>query len=195
MEAAQILAFLHRLEALKCNTRHSWTSSGRQESVAEHTCRLAIMALLLRDAFPQADMDRVLRMCLLHDWGEAVTGDIPAFEKSDRDEETEENAVLSLLAGLSSGLQEEYTALFREIWAQETAEARIFRALDQLEAVIQHNEADLSTWLPLERELNLTYGQAECAGFPSTAQLRALCIRETEQKLANSSTQTRMQKI
>ena len=192
MEAAQILAFLHRLEALKCNTRHSWTSSGRQESVAEHTCRLAIMALLLRNAFPQADMDRVLRMCLLHDWGEAVTGDIPAFEKSDRDEETEENAVLSLLARLSPGLQEEYTNLFREIRAQETAEARIFRALDQLEAVIQHNEADLSTWLPLERELNLTYGQAECAGFPPTAQLRALCIRETEQKLANGSTQIRV---
>ena len=43
------LDFLHILERLKCNTRHSWTSTGRHETVAAHTWRLAVMALLLRD--------------------------------------------------------------------------------------------------------------------------------------------------
>ena len=50
MEPKEFLAFLARLEKLKCNTRHSWTSSGRHESVAEHSWRLAMLAMLLRDA-------------------------------------------------------------------------------------------------------------------------------------------------
>ena len=78
------LDFLHILERLKCNTRHSWTSTGRHETVAAHTWRLAVMALLLRDELPGVDMDKVLRMCLIHDFGEAVTGDIPSFEKTKR---------------------------------------------------------------------------------------------------------------
>lgn len=81
MEPKEFLAFLARLEKLKCNTRHSWTSSGRHESVAEHSWRLAMLALLLRDALPEVDMDKVLRMCLIHDVGEAVTGDIPSSRR------------------------------------------------------------------------------------------------------------------
>ena len=57
MEPKEFLAFLARLEKLKCNTRHSWTSSGRHESVAEHSWRLAMLAMLLRDALPEVDMD------------------------------------------------------------------------------------------------------------------------------------------
>ena len=47
MEPKEFLAFLARLEKLKCNTRHSWTSSGRHESVAEHSWRLAMLAMLV----------------------------------------------------------------------------------------------------------------------------------------------------
>ena len=43
----------------------------------------------------------------------------------------------------------------------KTAEARLFKALDKLEAVIQHNESDISTWLPNEYELQLNYGNEE----------------------------------
>lgn len=94
------LDFLHILERLKCNTRHSWTSTGRHETVAAHTWRLAVMALLLRDELPGVDMDKVLRMCLIHDFGEAVTGDIPSFEKTGADEAAETEAVAGMLAPL-----------------------------------------------------------------------------------------------
>ena len=60
MEPKEFLAFLARLEKLKCNTRHSWTSSGRHESVAEHSWRLAMLAMLLRERFPE------LRLSLIH---------------------------------------------------------------------------------------------------------------------------------
>ena len=133
MEPKEFLAFLARLEKLKCNTRHSWTSSGRHESVAEHSWRLAMLAMLLRDALPEVDMDKVLRMCLIHDVGEAVTGDIPSFQKTDSNEETERQAIAELLSPLPDGLRWELTALFAEMDALATPEARVYKALDKLE--------------------------------------------------------------
>ena len=171
MEPKEFLAFLARLEKLKCNTRHSWTSSGRHESVAEHSWRLAMLALLLRDALPEVDMDKVLRMCLIHDVGEAVTGDIPSFQKTDANEETERQAIAELL-------------LFAEMDALATPEARVYKALDKLEVVVQHNEAPLDTWLPLEYELNQTYGIPETAPFPPLAALREQARLDTLAKLA-----------
>lgn len=181
MEPKELMNFLHAIEKMKCNTRHCWTSTGRHESVSEHSYRLALMAFLLRDSLPGADMDRVLRMCLVHDWGEAVTGDIPSFEKTAADEATEDEAVSALTARLP-GQREELDALFAELTALETPEARIYKALDKLEAVISHNESPLSTWLEQERELNLSYGEEECAPFPFLAELRLLARLETEEK-------------
>lgn len=80
MDVRQLLNALHVAERLKDTTRHCDTSGGRRESVAEHSWRLALMAYLMRDEFPEADMDKVVQMCLIHDLGEAFTGDIPSFE-------------------------------------------------------------------------------------------------------------------
>lgn len=184
MEPKEFLAFLGKLEKLKCNTRHSWTSTGRHESVAEHSWRLAVMALLLRDELPGVDMDKVLRMCLLHDIGEAVTGDIPSFIKTEDNEETERRAIAELLAPLPDGLHGELTALFAEMDALATPEAKVYKALDKLEVVVQHNEAPLDTWLPLEYELNQTHGVDEAAPFPPLAALREQARRDTVEKLA-----------
>lgn len=82
MEPEKLLEALHTAEKLKDTTRHCYTSKGRHESVAEHSWRIALMAFWLRDEFPQADMDKVIRMCLIHDLGECFTGDIPAFDKT-----------------------------------------------------------------------------------------------------------------
>ena len=95
MRPSELLAALHTAEKLKDTTRHCYTSGGRHESVAEHSWRTALMAFFLRDEFPEADMDKVTRMCLIHDLGECFTGDIPAFEKTAQDESTEE-ALLSV---------------------------------------------------------------------------------------------------
>ena len=77
MQPRKLIEFLNIIEKLKCATRHSWTSSGRQESVAEHCWRTAVMALLVADEFPEVNIDKVVKMCLIHDFGEAITGDIP----------------------------------------------------------------------------------------------------------------------
>ena len=187
MEPKELLDFLHTAERLKCNTRHSYTSSGRHEAVAEHSWRAALMAFLMKDQIPGVDMDRVLKMCLIHDLGEAITGDIPTFEKTADHERTEARAVDSLTAALPRPLSEEFSALFAEMAARETPEAQVFKALDRMEAVLQHNEAPLDTWIPLEYELNRTYGVEDAAPFPFLKALREQLIADTDEKLSGSA--------
>ena len=94
------------------------------------------MAMLLRREFPDADMDKVIRMCLIHDLGECFTGDIPAFDKTDADRRTEDRLLHEWVASLTDGISENMSALYAEMEAQETVEAKIYKALDKLEAVI-----------------------------------------------------------
>lgn len=180
METRKFIDFLGIIEKLKCNTRHSWTSSGRQESVAEHSHRCAVMAMLCADEFPELDMNKVIKMCLIHDFGEAITGDIPSFLKTDDHEKTESEAIDSLCdlipeAGLSP--------LFEEMREMKTPEAKLYKAIDNLEAVISHNEADLSTWTELEYDLNLTYGEKNCEFSEWTKALRAEIKKDSIEKI------------
>ena len=187
MEPAKLIEMLRTAERLKDTTRHCDTSGGRHESVAEHSWRLALMALLLRDEFPEADMDRVLRMCLIHDLGEAFTGDIPAFEKSEGDGQREEALLEAWIGGFPAPQGPELLALLREMDALETPEARIYKALDNLEAVIQHDEADIATWLPLEYELQLTYGAERVKAAPYLQRLKAEIDERTRRKIEEAA--------
>ena len=183
MKPDKFLQILSVAERLKCNTRHSWTSSGRHESVAEHSWRLSLMAMLIAPEFPEADMDRVIRMCLIHDLGEAFTGDIPAFDKTEQDERAEDAALNAWIQTLPGKTREEFAVLLAEMNALETVEAKIYKALDKMEAVIQHNEADLSTWLPLEYELQLTYGMENVQFSPWFRQLKQEIDQWTGRKI------------
>lgn len=158
MEMRRLIETLELAEALKNNTRHSWTSKGRHESVAEHSWRLCLFAYFIKDEFPEADMDKVIRMCMFHDMGEAFTGDIPSFQKTEEDEERETNLVYEWVDSLPAPFDAELRALYEEMDALETLESRIYKALDKMEVLMQHKQADLTTWLPLEYELNLEYG-------------------------------------
>ncbi|MDY4442906.1 MAG: HD domain-containing protein [Butyricicoccus sp.] len=184
MKPAKLLNILSVAEKLKCHTRHCSTSSGRPESVAEHSWRTALMAMLTASAFPEADMDKVIRMCLIHDLGEAFTGDIPSFDKTEADSKTEELALRQWVQTFPSPEREEWLALYEEMEAQQTQEARIYKALDKLEAVIQHDESDISTWLPLEYDLQLEYGRENVQFSPYLQQLKMEIDDVTRKKIA-----------
>ena len=184
MRPSELLAALHTAEKLKDTTRHCYTSGGRHESVAEHSWRIALMALFMQDEFPELDINKVIRMCLIHDLGECFTGDIPAFDKTAQDESTEEALLYQWVASLPSPCREEMRALYDEMAALETQEAQIYKALDKLEAVIQHNESDIATWLPREYELNLTYADENVAFSDYLKRLREEIRRETRDKIA-----------
>ena len=183
MEARSLIDALSVAERLKDATRHCYTSGGRHESVAEHSWRLALMAYWVSDEFPELDTAKVIKMCLIHDLGEAFTGDIPTFEKSDSDEKHEEQLLLQWTASLPEPFCTEMTALFQEMAARQTPEAKLYKALDNLEAVIQHNESDISTWLPLEYTLNMTYGDDKVAFSEYRKGLRAEIRADTQKKI------------
>lgn len=183
MDEEKVLQFLSLAEKLKCQTRHSWTTNGRQESVAEHVYRLMVFVWLLKDEFPDCDMNRVMELALFHDMGEALTGDIPAFEKGREDEKIEEEAQQRIADMLPEPYRERLADIFREVEKKETKESRLLAALDKLEALIQHNEADLSTWLPLEYDLQLTYGQEQTKSIPYMKKLRKRVYEDSVKKM------------
>ena len=184
MTPREFLDALHVAERLKDATRHSYTSGGRHESVAEHSWRIALMAMLLRREFPELDIDRVTDMCLIHDLGECFTGDIPTFRKTDANRRTEDELLRDWVDSLDGKLAARMNALYDEMDAQQTPEAKLYKALDKLEAVIQHNESPISTWEAHEYELNKTYAFDTVAFSPWLTALRGEILRDTLDKIA-----------
>lgn len=186
MNIKKFLEIMSVAEKLKNNTRHSWTSSNRHESVAEHSWRLSLMAYLVKDEFPDVDINKVILMCICHDLGEAITGDIPAFNKTKSDEFIEDREVKQLLGDLPEPYKKELIMLFLEMHEQKTVESKIYKALDKMETLIQHNEADISTWLPLEHELNLIYGEKEVEFSKYMKELKQKINEDTVNKIKDS---------
>lgn len=183
MEVREYLNILHIAERLKDTPRHCTTSRGRTESVAEHSWRISLMALLLRNEFPDVDIDKVVDMCLIHDLGECFTGDIPTFLKTDSQRETEDSLLREWVGSMPKELSEYLSALYDEMEAQKTVESKIYKALDKLEALIQHNESPLDTWSANEFELNKTYAFDTVAFSEWLTELRKAILEDTMNKI------------
>jgi putative hydrolases of HD superfamily len=175
-----VLAFLRTAERLKDTLRSSHTSTGRPESVAEHTWRLCLMAVILRHQFPDVDFSKLVRMCLIHDLGEAIGGDIPAVEqdvaapKSDG----ERRDLQTVLAPLPERTSSELLALWDEYEAAVSPEARLAKAFDKLETILQHNQGLNPPGF--DYAFNLAYGRPYTTGHPVIEAIRAVLDLETE---------------
>ncbi|MBR2548967.1 MAG: HD domain-containing protein [Clostridiales bacterium] len=183
MNVREYLEILHVAERLKDTPRHCTTTNGRTESVAEHSWRISLMASLLRHEFPDLDTDKVVNMCLIHDLGECFTGDIPTFVKTDSDRDVEDSLLEQWVKSLPEEISSDLSALYKEMDAQETTEAKVYKALDKLEALIQHNESPLSTWSDNEYELNKTYAFDTVAFSEWLTELRKAILEDTLEKI------------
>jgi putative hydrolase of HD superfamily len=185
-ELSGVLAFLRAAERLKSTTRTGYTSTGQQESVAEHTWRLCLMALVLRQAFPEIDFAKLVKICIIHDLGEAVHGDVSAPEQARRaaagattgKAEQERRDLLELLTPLPAVVRDEITALWDEYEAAQSLEAKLAKGLDKLETIMQHNQG--LNPADFDYRFNLGYGRQHTADIPVIAQLRAILDEETE---------------
>ena len=187
MESKKLLDLLHTAGKLKDTTRHCFTPGGRRESVAEHSWRLALMAYWIGDEFPELDMERVVQMCLIHDLGEAFTGDIPVFDKTAADEDRERQLLSSLVNSMPQPLRSQMQSLYEEMEARQTGEAKLYKALDGLEALISHNESDLSTWEPNEYDLQMTYAVDRMQFSDYMVSLREQVRQESIIKIAKNT--------
>ena len=190
MEARQLLEALHVAERLKDETRHCTTTKGAPENVASHSWRMALMAYFMTDEFPELDMNKVIKMCLIHDLGECFTGDIPTFRKTQADEDREASLLSNWVRSLPDPYASDMTALYAEMDALSSQEAKLYKSIDKLEAVIQHNESPISTWEPHEYELNLTYADGNVAFSPYLTELRQTIREETRGKIAQEGTKS-----
>ncbi|MBW3553939.1 MAG: HD domain-containing protein [Gemmatimonadetes bacterium] len=176
-ELRQVVDFLQGAERLKDVTRTAWTSEGRRESVAEHTWRLCLMAMLLGDAFPDVDLARLLKICIIHDLGEAIGGDISAKLQDGSKAGAEREDLLTLLAPLPEPRREEITALWDEYEAASSPEARIAKGLDKIETILQHNQGRNPP--DFDYAFNLDYGRRYTGGDPLIEALRAIADEGT----------------
>ena len=182
-----ILDFLKLSEGLKRELRHSWLSDGRRESVAEHSWQMALMAILVHPHLDEpVDLGRTLEMIVVHDLVEALVGDVPYFDTSERKrlkQAREAQAILEIEARLGPPTGARIKTLFLEFEARQTAEARFAGALDNLEVQIQHNLADFATWTPAEYALIYEKIERPCAYDPFLAAICKAIQVEAEAKL------------
>ncbi|MGQ0712705.1 MAG: HD domain-containing protein [Gemmatimonadaceae bacterium] len=187
-ELAGVLDFLRAAERLKVTTRSAFTSAGRAESVAEHTWRLCLMALVVAPEFPDVDFARLVQICIVHDLGEAVSGDVPAPEQARRlaagvatgKGDAERRDLLTLVTPLPAMLRGEIVSLWDEYEAAASPEARLAKALDKLETIMQHTPGQNPP--DFDYRFNLGYGRAHTADHPLIVAVRAILDADTERR-------------
>jgi 5'-deoxynucleotidase YfbR-like HD superfamily hydrolase len=190
-----LIDFLRATERLKTVTRSGYTSTGTPESVAEHTWRLSLMAMLLAPEFPNVDFARLIKICIIHDLGEAIGGDIPAPEQARRiaagesggKSDNERRDLVTLVQPLPDRLRSEILSLWDEYEAAESPEAKLAKALDKLETILQHTQGRNPP--DFDYRFNLSYGREHTASPPLIAAIRAALDQATEDRARESDAQ------
>lgn len=144
----KIFDFLHKVENLKSTLRYNTTTSGRKESSAEHSWRLALMIPLIADELElEINVNKAIKIALTHDLAEAITGDIDALlimegkVSKEEKEKLEIDAMTDLQKTLPEKIGKEIADLWHEYNDCETKEAQFVKALDKIETLTQLAES------------------------------------------------------
>ena len=180
-EILGIMQFLREAERLKNVYRTSWTSGGQPESTASHTWRLCLSALVFAQSFPDLNFERLVKMCIIHDLGEAIGGDIPAIHQQANapKAEQERKDLITLLKPLPHTIRQEIVELWDEYEAATTPEAKVAKALDKLETLLQHNQG--ANPPDFDYAFNIGYARKFTDTVPLIAEIRQIIDEETRQ--------------
>jgi len=182
---AAILAFLDEANRLKDTLRSGHTPQGRQESTAEHSWRLCLLAILLGDTLEGVDLLRLVKICIVHDLGEAISGDVPATAQQAGDDRAarERTDLATLCAPLPGDLKAEMIALWDEYAAAKTPEAVMAKGLDKIETMLTHSTGRNPE--DFDYDFNLSYGVEATSRHRLLASIRAQVDARTS-KLASA---------
>lgn len=178
-----IVSFLQATAGLKDTLRSGFTNEGRVESTAEHTWRLCLFAMMMGDELPECDTLRLIKLCIVHDLGEVISGDIPAiYQEPGVDKSVEERAdLVTLCAPLPEDLRAEILSLWDEYNAAKTMEAQLAKGLDKLETIFQ--QATGGNPPDFDYDFNITYGAEHTKRHPVLQQLRELADKATRARM------------
>lgn len=183
-DVMKIIDFIKEAEQLKNTMRHCWSSTGKQESTAEHTWRLCLMVMLFEKDLPQLNTLKLMKMCLVHDLAEIVDGDIPAIMNVPNKSQIERKNLKFLTRKLPLHLKEEILSLCDEYEAMETLESKVAKALDKLETLMQHNAGKNPD--NFNYKFNLTYGKNYTNEIEILKIVREIIDNETYEKIESS---------
>ena len=182
----EILNFSHCIENLKSTLRNNKTRSGRQESTAEHSWRLALLAFIICDDLKlKIDILHSVKMALVHDLAEAITGDIDALKvaqgyiSKDQKSKNERNAMRKLQAMCSKKIGQEIFEIWNEYEQGITLESKYIKALDKIETIMQIVEAK-HKYFSVPHFIS-TYADAAVSNFPALFSL----LKKIKKELRN----------
>ena len=186
----EILEFMHHAEKLKHVLRHSWLSNGMQESAAEHSWRMSLMAMMMADKVEhKIDLCKALKMIIVHDIAEAEAGDVPAFMHKERAEvkKLEKESIEKIKEKYKDPAFNEICELWLEYEEGKTPEAIFVKALDKIEVRIQHNEADIKTWIDVEYPRSQFVSDRFCEHDKFLKEFNELVKEESKNKIIKES--------
>jgi putative hydrolases of HD superfamily len=142
MKEKDVIEFAKTVGKLKEIKRAGWVRRGipDPESIADHSFRAALLGMVLSDS-EGLDTEKVMRMLLLHDLEESVTGDIPHPQKLKMDRQKlkamQEGAINQALSKLPSDLKEMYVSIWKEMEEEKSEEAKFCKDVEKLEMLMQ----------------------------------------------------------
>ena len=151
------IEFIREIDKLKYIFRKTkLINSDRPENDAEHSWHLAMMAIVLAGhANEPIDLEKVMKMVLIHDIVEIDSGDVFAYDttKSHDNFDEELKAARRIFGILPEEQAEEFINLWIEFEEMKTPESKFVRALDRLEPLLQNASNNGGTW----REFDVKY--------------------------------------
>ncbi len=188
VEIEGILEFLRGAEQLKNTLRTARTSNGRHESTAEHTWRLCLMAMMFSEHFPHLDSLKLIKMCIIHDLGEAISGDIAAVDQVEGTNKAAQERLdlVTLISPLPDKLQQDILVLWDDYENVLSEEAKLAKALDKIETLLQHTQGKNPE--NFNYGFNLSYGRKYTDSNELTANIRAIIDKDTEMLASGNNT-------
>lgn len=136
----KIVDFFKIAEKLECEYRITRMSDGTLQPVASHSWNMAMMAIAIQPFLKEkVNMEKVLKMCVLHDLPEAVAHDVPLHQQNETvcaEKHKQEACVISDIVDMLEN--PDISACFKEYEDRLSAEAKLVKGLDRLDTAVQH---------------------------------------------------------